>query len=176
MTLPMFAAEDVVVDADRDWWCTPQWLVDIVRESLGGQIDFDPCSNPLSVVGASFTMTAAENGLSRPWDHGLRIYCNPPYSDPTPWAEACAAAAANNCRVVGCFKSDTSNMWWHRHIWEKATAVCFPKRRVQFNPPPGVEASSPDFAVALPFWSPARGEAVDTFERAMKKIGRVVRL
>jgi phage N-6-adenine-methyltransferase len=176
MTLPMFAAEHVIVDADRDWWCTPQWLVDVIRDALGGQIDFDPCSNPLSVVGASFAMTAAEDGLSRPWPAMARIYCNPPYSDATPWAKACADAADSGSYVVGCFRVDASCGWWHSYIWERATAVCFPMRRVRFSPPPGIEASSPDFAVALPFWSPARGHAVDVFERAMSKIGKVVRL
>lgn len=39
MTIPMFAAEHIVVDADRDWWCTPQWLVDVIRDALGGQIE-----------------------------------------------------------------------------------------------------------------------------------------
>lgn len=175
--MPLFAAEHVVVDADRDWWCTPPCLVEAVREALGGTIDLDPCSNPLSTVGARLTYCAADDGLSQPWHDHMRIYCNPPYSDPAPWMERCAdAAERDSCRVIGCIKADTSTAWWHRQIWGRAKAVCFPRRRVAFLPPPGVEASAPDFAVALPFWSLARGDAVDRFTRAMTPIGKVVLL
>lgn len=174
MTLPMFAAEHIVIDADRDWWCTPPHIVEVVRDALGGRIDFDPCSNPLSMVGASFTVEAAADGLSAPWPAPVCGYCNPPYSDPAPWMQRCADAGDLGSRFVGCIKADTSTIWWHRSIWGRAKAICFPSRRVAFLPPPGVDASTPDFAVAFPFWAPAHGDAVDTFARAMSSIGKVV--
>lgn len=173
MTIPLFAAEYIVVD-DRDWWCTPQWLVDVVREALGGQIDLDPCSNPFSLVGASCTIGAAQDGLSSPWHAPIRGYCNPPYSAPEPWVRRCADEGDRGSLWVGCIKSDTSTAWWHAQIWSRAKAICFPRRRVDFIPPPGIEASTANFPVALPFWAPCHGYHVETFAKAMCKIGKVV--
>ena len=74
------AAEDLAGDE----WYTPAWLFD----ALGLRFDVDVCAplDPRFVsTPASRFYTLVDDGLAQPW-HGL-VWCNPPYSNPTPWAE-----------------------------------------------------------------------------------------
>ena len=68
---------------DGDEWYTPRWLFD----ALGLVYDLDVCSpadrTHVNVPTAQF-YTADDDGLAQPW-HGT-VWCNPPYSDPEPWA------------------------------------------------------------------------------------------
>lgn len=174
MTLPMFAAEDITATAeDRDCWCTPAYIVDAVHGAFDGEgVDLDPCSNRYSAVRAREAWTRSHDGLSRDWSRFRTVYCNPPYSDPGPWMDLCAVHPEHGRKheVIACIKSDTSTAWWHRSIWPKASAICFPTRRVEFVPPPGVTASTPNFAVALPYW----GRRPERFVDAFTPIGKVV--
>lgn len=71
-------------DPPGDEWYTPPWLFD----ALGLRFDVDVCApvdSQLRTVPADRVYTIDDDGLTQPWD-GL-IWCNPPYSNPTPWAE-----------------------------------------------------------------------------------------
>jgi len=169
MTLPMY-------DRDRDAWTTPVAIVSLVREAFGKPIDLDPCSNRFSKVGARTAWNFADDGLSREWNRGkrLNIYVNPPYSKPAPWMARCLAAARSGARVIACVRCDTSTLWF-RDCW-KAEAICFPFSRVKFDPPPGVEASTPTFPVALPLWARTGDPVIKRFAEAFAGLGKVVML
>lgn len=62
---------------------TPDWVLDIVKRSLGGIIDLDPCADPQRRVPARRHFTITDDGLAEPW-HGT-VFLNPPYSDTTAW-------------------------------------------------------------------------------------------
>jgi hypothetical protein len=69
-----------------DEWYTPGWLF----ESLGLEFDIDVCApDDLTHVTtpARAYFTESQNGLSQEW-YGT-IWCNPPYSEPEPWALRC---------------------------------------------------------------------------------------
>ncbi len=176
MTLSLFDAEHIEVDAnDRDTWTTPREIVDALLR-FRTVWDLDPCSNPRSIVPAATRWTVADDGLSRRWFGA--VYCNPPYSDPTPWMERCASNEAD--LVVGCIKCDPSVQWWNRYVW-KASAICLPNHRLEFDPPPGVKPSSNNFASALPLWLNrdqfTMAHIIRTaFERAFSPLGKVVLL
>lgn len=73
--------------ADNDWY-TPRWLFD----QLGLRFDIDvaaPADTAHRSCPADRYYTEADDGLTQPWE-GL-IWCNPPYSDPTPWIRRWAA-------------------------------------------------------------------------------------
>lgn len=63
-------------------WCTPEWVLDIVRQSLGG-IDLDPCSNVESTVAAANEWLWPEHdALKEDWGvvgRGTRVFVNPPF-------------------------------------------------------------------------------------------------
>ncbi len=71
---------------EGDEWFTPQWIFD----SLGLRFSIDVCApEDLTHVTtpAEAFFTEADDGLAQQW-HGT-IWCNPPYSDPAPWAIKC---------------------------------------------------------------------------------------
>ena len=68
-----------IAESDSVEWCTPQWIIDGVKEAFGGVIDLDPCSNSSSIVGAlnSYSLPN-KNGLAEPWN-GNNVFVNPPF-------------------------------------------------------------------------------------------------
>ena len=67
-----------------DEWYTPRWIFD----ALGLEFEMDVCSpinTKYSTVPAKQRFNIKTNGLTQDWS-GL-IWCNPPYSEPEPWAE-----------------------------------------------------------------------------------------
>lgn len=67
-----------------DDWYTPRWMFD----QIGLMFDLDVCAptDPAArSCPAARYYTETDDGLTAPW-HGL-VWCNPPYSDPGPWAD-----------------------------------------------------------------------------------------
>lgn len=118
--------------SESDGWYTPDWIVDRARQAMGG-IDCDPatCAAANAVVQAPTWYTSVENGLIQPW-HG-RVWCNPPYSAPLPWAQRMvreyeAGAITAGMMLLNCSCSPE----WARLLWAKATAVCLLSTRINF--------------------------------------------
>jgi DNA N-6-adenine-methyltransferase Dam len=190
MTLALFDASDIVLgpEPERDAWCSPTELRDALMRFTGGKpVDLDPCTNDRSIIPAitRWTRTDAPTAAPiRPWRKPdgscATVWCNWPWSKPGPWADAAVdAIRTGEARwVVGCGIADPSVQWFQR-VWE-AVAVCFPDHRVQFDPPPGADASSNSHPIALPLWTsrsgPWRADLIDQFERAYQPLGKVVRL
>jgi len=61
---------------------TPQWVLDLVVQTLGA-IDLDPCADPRRRVPAAQHFTKENNGLERPWSG--RVFLNPPFSNSSDW-------------------------------------------------------------------------------------------
>lgn len=124
----------------RDGYTTPEWLCELFPA-----VDFDPCSNPRSLVRAlvAYWLERGENGLKLPW-RGT-TFINPPYSDPWPWClRLLRETELGNVTGSGVLVNvDSSTNWWralrrvHRHRFE------FDKR-IPFDPPPGVKPSGND--------------------------------
>ena len=72
-----------------DQWFTPPRECEMVRLALGGTIDLDPCGHPRAHVRALRIVFEQEDGFRLSWRRYSRIFCNPPYSDPAPWAARC---------------------------------------------------------------------------------------
>ena len=128
-------------ESTRDGWCTPSWLTDLLPE-----VDLDPCSNSRSTVRArvSCSLERGEDGLKVPW-LGL-VFVNPPYSDVMPWAEKACWGNSAYCGFL--VNVDSSTSWW-RKLQERCPIGLFFSRRIQFVPPPGVQASTNSKAQAL---------------------------
>jgi hypothetical protein len=57
---------------------TPEWLLDLVRETFDGSIDIDPCTEENNPTNASAWYTL-ERPAPKPWPEG-NTWCNPPWS------------------------------------------------------------------------------------------------
>lgn len=72
---------EISLGIESDHCQTPDWLYKALDMEFA--FDFDPC--PLECRGI--------DGLSLDWD-GKRVFCNPPYSDITPWVEKAVCSDA----------------------------------------------------------------------------------
>lgn len=131
----------------RDSWCTPAWITNAI-----GKWDLDPCSNDRSNVRAltRFSLVDGDDGLAlaATVEPERRVFINPPYSlgQVIRWVRAYA-----HTRFCFLLRFDPSTAW-HCELYQHTSLVAIPHgRRVNFEPPPGVRASSSVFPHALYF-------------------------
>jgi hypothetical protein len=136
-------------DPNRGNWCTPKWLAELI-----GPVDLDPCSNPRSHVQAKRRLMLAngDDGLAPDWLYsplvvnGPRVFINPPYARGSVlrWYDA-----YKHTRWCFLLRFDPSTEWFDA-VYSAAELIAVPRgRRVNFEPPPGVAASSNAIAHAL---------------------------
>lgn len=129
----------------RDSWCTPKWLADKL-----GYFDLDPCSNERSHVNAAVRLDGSpgKDGLAWPIVRGDKVFVNPPYSrgQVSRWVDR----YADHWDATFLLRWDPSTAWF-RSLMRRVGFVFFPKDRIEFEPPPGVAASSNPFPHALYF-------------------------
>jgi len=128
--------------ADRNDWCTPEWLTMLLPH-----VDLDPCSNAYSTVRAlrTYRLDRGEDGLRDRWAGS--VFVNPPYDDILPWVRK----RIDSPDVTGCaflVNVDPSTRWWRELTIFLPVALMF-HRRIQFTPPPGVKPSTNSKAQAL---------------------------
>jgi hypothetical protein len=101
---------DLIDNGTSDDYYTPPF----VFEALGIEFDMDVCAPAGGVpwIPAKQSLTIIEDGLTTPWEG--RVWCNPPYSDVTPWAKR-MIAHGNGIALVQTAKSA-----WFNEMWSKA--------------------------------------------------------
>lgn len=112
---------------------TPPYVLEPVREALGGVIELDPCTEPDNPCGALRWFTAQENGLLKPWHASNTIYVNPPYSKARePWVRKCIEAACDRAKVILLMPAATDTRIFQEAM-DSASEVVFIKGRVKFG-------------------------------------------
>lgn len=113
-------------------WLTPPSIIDAL-----GPFDLDPCA-PLvqPYPTARQILTLRENGLIQKWEG--RIWLNPPYANGV-IAKFLARMADHNHGTALIFaRTDTEA--FHRHVFERASALLFMAGRINFHLPDGTMA------------------------------------
>ncbi len=145
------------VEAARATWCTPLWLAELI-----GPVDLDPCGSPRSHIRARLQTSGPDFGqvdgiaLAAEVPAQWRVFVNPPYSQGQVirWIRAYA-----HSDFAFLLRWDPSTAWFGE-LARIARWVWFPLgRRIEFEPPPGVKASSNPFPHAL-FLAEAPNEAL----------------
>ena len=135
----------------RGSFCTPKWLADRI-----GPVDIDPCSNERSHIQARIRLCGTPGepldcGLTqaRTVPAGWRSFENPPYERTEAGGVGAWINAYAHTDFIFLLRWDTSTKWFTSLVnldpW-----IWFPtERRIEFEPPPGVKASSNPFPHAL---------------------------
>ena len=137
MSARLFAIDDAL---DSDAWYTPAWVFD----GLGVTFDIDVAApaGGLPWLPARLSYTVADDGLALPW-HGL-IWCNPPYSAPTPW---CRRWAQHPDGFI-LLRADLSVAGPYA-AFAAATSIYVPAKRLQFTSGAGAPTGLVTFSTVL---------------------------
>jgi hypothetical protein len=119
---------------DKQRYCTPQELLDLVVQMWPSGISTDPCWDPESLVVAEHKLDARTgvDGLIAPWT-GPRCYTNPPYDQARSWLLRCLqfSMASPNHEVLCLVNAAVGSDYWREYVWPHA-AVCCLAPRVKF--------------------------------------------
>ena len=129
----------VANNSEDNEWYTPVEYLESARAVLG-TINLDPASNDFANkrVQAEMYYTEDDNGLNQEW-YG-NIWLNPPYSSDSvkPFAEKLVNSSFNEAIVLVNNATETE---WFNILISKATAIVFPKGRIQFDKRDGKHGS-----------------------------------
>lgn len=152
-----------------DRYFTPSLVLDKVAEQWDS-IDLDPCWDPECAVVAElvYDARAGQDGLVLPWRG--KVFCNPPYSDPAPWALRAVqhVAVSSGHEVILLVNAAPGSAWWARWVWPHALA-CFPKR-LKFGKPGGAAPTPNPTDSAILYFGPHH----DLFHRVWRPMGEIV--
>lgn len=118
---------------ERDSWRTPPWLFRFL-ETRFGQFDVDLAADQHNAL-VSVWISREENALGLPWAPLVHGFCNPPYSDITPWVEKAIAEAANGFSTTMVLPTHRNQRWAALSRW--ATERIEFEGRINFLRPDG---------------------------------------
>lgn len=150
----------------RTRWATPAWLVERVAQEIGAPCAFDLCAEQATAKAPDWcgpdhpdpwrrdAFTARLTEVNR---QGF-CWCNPPFKNMGPWGNLALAAADHFAAgLVLLTPPKTEQAWFQRVFTAWNSSLTLIDQRVAFEPPPGVEASSPPGPVVLFHIAPADG-------------------
>jgi len=155
-------------------WYTPERIINMVREVLGG-IDLDPASNEIAneVIGATTYYTAEQDGLKHPWRG--RLFMNPPYEGSLVGRfcqKFCDEFDAGRVSGAIVLVNNATETAWFQLLSSKAAAVCFPLRRTRFWNPDKPDGS-PLQGQAILFFDGGESDGIGRFGKVFSQIGKV---
>lgn len=169
-----------VVSTNQNW-CTPRVYVEAARDALGGRIALDPCSNPMSLVGAEVAYELPrQDGLTSSWDFES-IFVNPPYGSDKErgttikhWLARCLDANREyGAQVIALVPVATNTSHWKEFVWGQATAICFLyDTRLKFIVDGDERGKGAPMSCCMVYW----GQDFARFDEVFSQFGAVVDL
>lgn len=116
-------------------WLTPPGIIEAL-----GPFDLDPCA-PISqpYPTAAKVFTRLDNGLIQNWGEA-RVWLNPPYTSGE--VEKWLGRMAEHDRGTALIFARTETEGFHRHVWERCSALLFLEGRINFHYPDGRRAKA----------------------------------
>jgi hypothetical protein len=127
-----------------DFYCTPQGLLDLVRQFA--PIHLDPCPGPAGWTGAvhEFRLDRGENGIDASWAEktddcpGFGVaFVNPPYGRGhlDLWAPKIVEEIRKGQEVIALLPANLEVDAWQKHLLPWADTLCFLRGRPKFIDP-----------------------------------------
>jgi hypothetical protein len=176
-----------IKDMVSQHWNTPEFIVQAVKETFGGQIDLDPCDNEFSITKPKVSYRLPQHdGLKEPWyspwHYGVsleNVYCNPPFgrsADGTSiadWVKKAVEAYKAGANVILLIPASTETTFWHEYVWEHYDRICFLRGRVSFSLG-GKTSGASTKGTAIVLFSEDE-EIIARFDTSFESLGHVVR-
>lgn len=139
--------------ADRDYWQTPQWLFDALDSEFGFWLD--AAASAENALCAHY-LSESIDALTHHWSSNGAIWCNPPYSDITPWVEKAAEQCARQHQpVVMLVPCDPSTGWFSKALESVDEVRLITDGRISFvNPATGKKGNGNSKGSMLLIWRP----------------------
>lgn len=137
------AAELTPIEDPRDCWSAPRPLFGVLNKRYRLQFDA-AASDDNHMVDDYATINDVDGGGLGALKHTpLRMWVNPPYSDIEPWIAAAHARCVRDQSFTAMLlpANRTQMSWWHRYAM--VGELWFFRGRIAFDPPPGIEKSTP---------------------------------
>lgn len=140
MDSPASGSPSQIDDPHNFEWYTPNAVLTLVRQVIGGEISLDPASCPEAnkMVRAQRIFTQADDGLAQDWT-APSVYLNPPYARlhgesiaGNFIAKADREFDAGHVGEIFAFVPARIDSRWFDRLWAW-DAVCFFYRRVKFH-------------------------------------------
>lgn len=112
----------------NDEMYTPAWIFEALK--LEFDIDVSAPAGGAPYVPCKKYFTIDDDGLAQDWQ-GL-VWCNPPYSKPSPWVDKWLA----NGNGLALLPLSGNSQWWQR-LWHSQAKVIMMKPNVGFQKPDG---------------------------------------
>lgn len=118
-----------------DEWYTPPEILDCVEYFFGDGPWLDPTCSPASPAWyrAARTLTKDEDAIETHWPHGLHVFLNPPYSNPSPFTEKFAEHCVLHWDICGvALLNASTDTRWAQALFKLADFACFVSPRIRF--------------------------------------------
>ena len=149
-------------ESDQDCAQTPWWFIESLEDFTNLQIQLDVCcSSYTSKADHYISITEGSDGLKTSYSAFGANYCNPPYSNITPWIEKAQKEAVRRGAVTLMLIPDKAEVGYTRLAREHADTVIHMPFRLNFLRPDGSEfldkngkKQGPKFPVCVYIFTP----------------------
>lgn len=155
-------------------WNTPPKYISKIKEMLG-DIELDPCSNSLSMVGAKNEFILPIDGLSMDWDYKT-IFVNPPYGRDMErgttiknWIKKINETHLQYGSEILCLIPVATNTSHYKdYIFKDSMGICFLEdTRLKFMVDGQLSKKGAPMSCAMIYW----GNDYDKFKNVFKDTG-----
>lgn len=137
---------------EKDYAQTPVWFMSALFEAFGFVPDLDVCAQAETAKAEAFYCLAdGLDGLALPWSPSN--WCNPPFSDITPWIEKAFIEQRTNGATTYMIFPDSPETGYCRASWALADRIYHMPFRMRFIRPDGSDFRDDKGRIVTPKFS-----------------------